>query len=269
MRHAVESALSSTEIPIEIIVVEDRSDDASYSLADLIADNKIRYISKKTGASGASETRNFGAFAASNKYLLFLDDDDIVLPGYINTLCEVLKSDEYRWGFCDQLVNGKLSKPRSKLSSRLVSGSLQNKIAATSAGFWVQRELFIAVGGFDERQSIDEDTDICCRLLSSGHPPYYLRKAGVRLSRNDGLERLTTATDYSKVVECYKRTFIKNGVNFRADRDAWRYLIDRVHRVICKSHDANTLREIRSYDRDWLLSLTWWLREMKYFKMSN
>lgn len=51
------------------------------------------------------------------------------------------------------------------------------------------------MGGLDVNLSLDEDTDLCCRLMARGHIPYYSRMIGVIYSRNDGEIRLTNSTE--------------------------------------------------------------------------
>ena len=73
---AVESVLASSIKPAEIIIVEDQSHDALISLEKYINSGSVKYFQKSDDSSGAASTRNYGVNNASQKYILFLDDDD-------------------------------------------------------------------------------------------------------------------------------------------------------------------------------------------------
>lgn len=71
---AVESALAQTYPNVEVIVVDDGSeDDTSGALSAY--QGKIEYIRKPNG--GAGSARNAGVRASSGEWVGFLDDDDL------------------------------------------------------------------------------------------------------------------------------------------------------------------------------------------------
>ncbi len=78
LRQCVESVLSQTLRDIEVILVENASDDGSPELCGRLAseDSRIRYISMETGDLPAA--RNAGVKAASGEYVGFVDSDDTV-----------------------------------------------------------------------------------------------------------------------------------------------------------------------------------------------
>src|SRR5690348_12724766 len=74
---AIDSALSQTLKPTEVIVVDDGSTDETSSVLEAFGD-KVRVIRQKNhGVAGA---RNRGAEMAAGEYLAFLDADDVWLP---------------------------------------------------------------------------------------------------------------------------------------------------------------------------------------------
>lgn len=77
IRATIESCLSQTRRPAEIIVVDDGStDETGSACADF--SGAVRYV--KVANGGVSRARNIGAKTASGKWLLFLDADDILVP---------------------------------------------------------------------------------------------------------------------------------------------------------------------------------------------
>ena len=244
---AVNSVLSSTVLPAEIIVIEDNSFEASETLVDHIKAGQVTYYKKADGMASASATRNFGVSKASERYVLFLDDDDTISPDYIRLLMDYLSSGQCKWGFGDILINGKVAKFRHSHSAELNNVKFKLKMAGIGAGFWIDRELYIKLGGLDELQRIDEDTDLCCRLIGSGFNPWYIKAPATKVSRHDGLERLTSTSNAKDKVDCYSRTLHKNFAYFPLNSEAREFLLDRVHRSICQYGDLDELNILLSY----------------------
>ena len=87
----LDSILAQTETNLEIIVVDDGSQDNSGSICDQYAarDQRIRVIHKKNG--GLSSARNAGLDAATGDYIGFVDSDDWIAPDMYGRLLTLLK----------------------------------------------------------------------------------------------------------------------------------------------------------------------------------
>lgn len=133
--NAVNSVLRSSQSPCEIIVIEDRSDEAKASLSNHISSGKIKYYRKIDGVPGASATRNFGVSKANEPFVLFLDDDDNIVSTYIEQLKHWLNVSSCRWGFGDVLVNGRVTKFRANASGALVNTKFKRKMRALAWAF--------------------------------------------------------------------------------------------------------------------------------------
>ena len=261
---AVESVINSVELPEEIIVVEDRTCEAKETLSDYIYEGKVQYHRKTHGVSGASATRNFGVSKANEPYVLFLDDDDTLFPAYIEKLKTDMTASSCRWGFGDMSLDGEVKKYRARTTGELTNNNFKSKIAGLGMGFWISKDIYESVGGLDEFLSIDEDTDLCCKLLSSGFNPLYIRENAVNVSRNDGNQRLTNFTEASRIIECYLRTLTNNYELFPDKHEARDFLLDRVHRVMCKNNHMNELYKIKNYQRNMMLKMVHFVREYRY-----
>ena len=86
LSRCVDSILAQSYKSIEIILVDDGSDDNCPAICDRYAlmDDRIVVIHKKNG--GLSDARNTGIKAAKGKYITFIDSDDSVEPNYIQQL---------------------------------------------------------------------------------------------------------------------------------------------------------------------------------------
>lgn len=116
---AINSAINQTYKNIEIIVVNDGSNDNETEKILLSFNQKIKYIYKEN--EGVSLARNKGIEASSGEYIMFLDADDWI----DETMCETLVRTATQFScdmvICDYMREFKsLSKPKHTFSSDLV-----------------------------------------------------------------------------------------------------------------------------------------------------
>lgn len=90
LKRCIDSLLNQTQ-KVEIVLVDDGSDDGSEILCDEYDKNydNIKVIHKKNG--GVSAARNDGLKAADGKYIGFVDSDDWVEADMFETLFSVMK----------------------------------------------------------------------------------------------------------------------------------------------------------------------------------
>ena len=77
---------------LEVILVDDGSDDGSGRLCDVFADKyeNIRAFHKPNG--GVVSARNFGLHAANGKYVTFMDADDWIRAAFLTEAVEQLEA---------------------------------------------------------------------------------------------------------------------------------------------------------------------------------
>lgn len=82
VRRCVESIMNQDYPNIEIILIDDGSQDGSEEIIDELAkaDCRIRVVHKQNG--GVSSARNEGLKLAQGEYVLFIDGDDYIEPDY-------------------------------------------------------------------------------------------------------------------------------------------------------------------------------------------
>ncbi len=169
--------------PVEVIVVVDGSTDGTADAlrAEAAAPFPVRVVEQPN--SGASRARNHGASLAAGELLLFLDDDMLAAPD----LLEVL--DRAHQDGVDAVLGHIPLAPQSPPSflargvaewaegrrRRLVdSGGALTTADLLTGQLSVRRDLFLALGGFDEQFTRDgsfggEDTDFGRRLFDGEH----------------------------------------------------------------------------------------------------
>ncbi|WP_337245966.1 glycosyltransferase family 2 protein [Luteimonas sp. gir] len=85
---AVRSALDQAPVDLEVIVVDDGSNDDTERQLEELADPRVRYIRQPN--AGACVARNTGMLAARGHYIALLDSDDVFLPGHLASAVELL-----------------------------------------------------------------------------------------------------------------------------------------------------------------------------------
>lgn len=86
----LDSVCRQTYQDIEILLIDDGSDDQSGAICDQYAanDKRIKVIHKSNG--GLSDARNSGLEIATGEYITFVDGDDFVTPYYVEHLCDAM-----------------------------------------------------------------------------------------------------------------------------------------------------------------------------------
>lgn len=171
LKQAIDSALAQTYKNIEIIVVNDGSNDnnATENIA-LSYGNKIRYFSKPNG--GVSSALNFGISKMQGKYFSWLSHDDMYYPQKIENQILLLR----KYDFCDSLValceytlvdsNKKIieNKPQ-RFNKEYITWQealydvLKNG-AYNGCAFLIPKQVLIQVGLFDENFRYLQDTQM-------------------------------------------------------------------------------------------------------------
>lgn len=81
---AIDSVLSQNYENLEVVVVDDNTDDDEFRLetirfmAKYASDSRVKYIKHRINQNGSS-ARNSGILHAKGEYIAFLDDDDFFL----------------------------------------------------------------------------------------------------------------------------------------------------------------------------------------------
>lgn len=88
-----ESILSQSFSDFEVLLVDDGSKDGSGEICDKYArkDNRVKVFHKENG--GVSSARNLGLDNAKGEWVYFVDSDDEVLPGGLQTMVNCISDD--------------------------------------------------------------------------------------------------------------------------------------------------------------------------------
>ena len=105
----VESVLAQTYPNLEIILVDDGSDDACPEICDQFEKNNKNVLAFHKQNGGLSDTRNYGIQKSKGSWVLFLDSDDYLDSDYIESLMSFLfktQADMVIGGFTNEWEDG-------------------------------------------------------------------------------------------------------------------------------------------------------------------
>jgi hypothetical protein len=185
---AINSALAQTHPAVEVVVINDGSDDQTDSVSGGYA-GRIRYVSKANG--GLSSARNAGLKSAKGEYVLFLDADDLLHPEAVAWQLGAMAGANRRlcimgWReFSDRPDEaGAVDRPAPDVKELLPTLFARNLAPVHS--YLCSRQAIMAAGGFDESLRSHEDWDLWIRVAMAGADVRYLPGIGAYYRRYAG-----------------------------------------------------------------------------------
>ena len=168
---AVESALTQTLRPHEVIVCDDGSTDNLESALSAYRD-RITLIGKENGGEGSA--KDAASRAATGEFVVILDADDAFLPKRLEALAElararpdldILTTDAYLEAGGETLRRVYGEGWEFEVEDQRLAILQRNFIFGAAA---VRRERLLAVGGFDPTLRYAADWDLWIRMLLAG-----------------------------------------------------------------------------------------------------
>lgn len=167
----VESVLAQVMSDLELIVLDDGSNDATIERVEEAAGGDPRLRLMRHANRGVSFTRNRGIREARGRFVAFLDADDLWSADKLALHLDHFRSDPtvgVSFGRVQYLdppgrPNPRVSPPTSR--SLGAADLLAGNPTITTSNLVVRREVFAQAGGFDERMSFAEDLEWLTRVL--------------------------------------------------------------------------------------------------------
>lgn len=166
LRHALRSVLTQSALPAEVIVVDDGSCDETGVMVRREFPS-VRYVYQEN--RGVSAARNTGLGLATQEWIGLLDSDDEWLPQKLEKqLLALSKAPSFRFCHTDEqwIRKGRrvnAMKKHSKPDGWIFPQCLPLCCVSPSSVL-IHRDVFDAIGGFDEELLACEDYDLWLRI---------------------------------------------------------------------------------------------------------
>jgi len=151
----------------EVVIVNDGSDDeyCLLKLKTLESHDSIKVIHKEN--TGVSDTRNIAVKEGKGEYILPLDADDMILPGYLKTGVNIIrKNPKISPVYCDTVHAGEMQglEKRPEWSQERL---LQGPFIVNSSMY--SREAYESIEGYNTEMKGWVDYDLWVQMMDAGY----------------------------------------------------------------------------------------------------
>jgi len=244
LARALDSVVSQTRAPLEIIVIDDGSSDSTRELVRNYPGIGYYYQANR----GVSAARNAGIARARGNWLAFLDSDDEWLPGKLAAQCRAIERHPgYRICHTDEIWirhNRRVNPMRkhAKSGGWIYEKCLPMCVISPSSAL-VHESVFQQVGKFDESLPACEDYDLWLRICSAWPvlflDEFLLKKYG---GHPDQLSRKHWGMDRFRVRALEK--MLRMGTLVPAQRSATREVLLHKLRILHSGARSRNNREL-------------------------
>ena len=170
IQETIESVLSQSFSDLELIVINDGSQDSTLKIVSSILDPRLKVFSYPN--AGLAATRNRGVSHASGEYISFIDADDLWTPDKLEAQFKALQVNPqaavaYSWtDWIDE--SGQFLRPGGHISVNgdVFATLLVRDFVESGSNPLIRAEALAEVGGFDESLPAVEDWDMWLRLAA-------------------------------------------------------------------------------------------------------
>lgn len=259
---AIDSALAQTLPPLEVIVVDDGSTDATDEVLAAYGD-RIRVIRQKN--QGVAMARNAGIAAARGDYLAFLDSDDAWYPRKLELQMPRFEADpELGLVHCGaetiDSVGQTLKTSTGGMEGHVAEAMLRmdrEVILPQGSAIVVPKRVAEEIGGYDERLPPSEDWDFCYRVASR-YRVGYVAEVLVRYRLHGGGIHTNIPRMERAMLLALEKAFADPGV-----QSLRRQSYGRLHRILAGCYFES--RQPANFARNVIESLRYDPRNLGYF----
>jgi glycosyltransferase involved in cell wall biosynthesis len=162
---AVGSVLAQTHDDFELVIADDGSSDRTRGVVAGFDDPRVRYVRQDN--AGLSAARNLGVASSGGRYVAFLDDDDEVLPGWLEALHGKLSAAGCGVACCGAEAVDASHAVTARYSPRDLGAPFAHCVGLFYSGsFALRRDVFDAIGGYAIELDCHHQTELALRLVS-------------------------------------------------------------------------------------------------------
>jgi len=263
LKRAFKSVLKQTYSNIEILIVDDNSNDGTKEYCESLLEKydnlKYIYINEKD-SNGANYARNMGIKKANGEYIAFLDDDDEWYPEKIERLVYAFnnsynknlglifsateKINSYSNG---RYIFRKILKHNIKVNLNTAHRILFDNFIGNTSNPLIKKSALIDVGCFDEDLKLMQDFELWIRICQKYDVLYvdeplikYYSENNLRYQVTNSIENFILSREY--INKKHKKKFDK------LTKKEKKVLTMSDYRIICdRSLMINDKKKYRKY----------------------
>lgn len=173
VKETIESVLNQTFTDLEIIFINDGSQDSTLEIVNNINDNRLKVFTYSN--EGANASRNRGLSYASGEFVSFLDADDLWTPDKLESQFKALQENPeaavaYSWtNSIDETGNFLRRGSYITANGDVYAKLLLLDFIESGSNPLIRRAALANVGGFDESLLAAQDWDMWLRLAAKYH----------------------------------------------------------------------------------------------------
>lgn len=180
LRHCIDSVLKQSYKNIEIIIVDDNGRGTDFQketesvLHPYIDSNQIVYVAHDVNRNG-SAARNTGIKKSKGEYLIFLDDDDTLLPDMVSVQLKRLGelSSDYGAVYCNSIIKYRVNylkfvrviTTKSQLEGNVCRDYLLGICRFNTSTILFKKTVIESLNGFDESFRRHQDYELMVRFF--------------------------------------------------------------------------------------------------------
>lgn len=263
VRKTIESAINQTEADIEIILVDDGSEDSSGVICDEYAasDRRIKVVHKEN--EGLSSARNTGTQLATSEYVMYLDGDDYLATNSVKRLLEIVEQnpcDFVQFRYEEVTENQKIEEKANEnciyygrspkeLFEKLYS---LGGVAASCATKFIRRELmleipFVSIRHEDEMWCTCAFQKSLTAVYISDVLYYYVMRKNSIIHSNFNESKIELFRVIEERVDALKKLKLDHLVHFEYER-----MFKAIINFYCEATDANNKNALARIKKQFL-----------------
>lgn len=267
VKKCIDSILQQTYKNLEIILVDDGSSDACYTICDKYAekDSRIKVIHKKNG--GLVSARKAGANIASGKWVINVDGDDWIEKDYIQKYVSAIEKEESDiiWSLSyTRDYNGISYICGKKQSIDLEKKEKQIELAEKSIGRYgyrddlsyylctkcIKREYYKnAQLSLDDKISYAEDFACVIRCLAQTDHVQFIDNSGYHYVQNEkSISHVKSKSDLEKL-----NLMREDTLNFLKNKNNYEYTSIILEKVYTSATVVKCFEDIQNKNKDYLV----------------
>ncbi len=197
---AVRSVLTQPVRDLELLIVDDGSEDDTPSVAGAAASSDARVLFLRQAHQGASAARNLGLLHARGRYVAFLDHDDAWVPGFLSPAVWQLLRDTQAavcvFGYCITDSRMRRCSPRCLYTHTVAGGRALHELWGHHGAMLFLRTHLLSNGLLYPPLTYSEDVQFAARAMAAARQVCFFRRPMLLYRRRAGsLTRLDRSPD--------------------------------------------------------------------------